>query len=95
MDNNIMHGTGTYYYISGNATNQVVSGQARLHSLTINKALTGTVKIIDGTSGTTANVATITNSSGPIGTLWYNCTMTKGILIVCSASEDITVVWKN
>ena len=62
MQNNIGNGLANYTYITGAATTVIgTGGHIRLHSIVINKATTGTIKIIDALAGasTTANVGTI------------------------------------
>lgn len=74
------------------ATNTVFIGNGRLVSITINKALTGAIKVLDNNTGTTANIATI--ASGTIAqTLWYNCSIGLGLIIVNASTEDITVTF--
>ena len=50
-----------YSYIVDTTETQVETGRIKKAIITVNKALTGTIKVVDGTSGNTANVATITN----------------------------------
>lgn len=83
-----------YKNITTATTTQVYTGQCTLVSITVNTTSAGTIKIIDGTSGTTANVATIAASVLP-QTFVYNITMTNGIRIVTAGASDITVMFKN
>jgi hypothetical protein len=55
----------------------------------VNAALTGTIKVIDGTSGTTANVATITNPG--VGNLFRYRDFTSGVRVIASTTCDVTV----
>jgi hypothetical protein len=85
-----------YAYIAGAATTQVKSGRGRLRRIVFNKPVSAsTVKLIDGTSGTTANVATITNTTDvkPYF-LDYNMIFMNGLRIVTSGADDITVVYE-
>jgi hypothetical protein len=85
-----------YYYIAGAATTQVKTGRGRLRRIVLNKPVaSSTIKIIDGTSGTTANVATITNTSDvkPYF-LDYNKIFMNGLRIVTSGADDITVIYE-
>jgi hypothetical protein len=85
-----------YYYIAGAATTQVKTGRGRLRRIVFNKPIaSSTVKIIDGTAGTTANVATITNTSDvkPYF-LDYNKIFMNGLRIVTSGADDITVIYE-
>lgn len=79
-------------YITGATTTQIVTGNARLVSITINKTTTGTITIIDGTTGTTATLAVIAIGAVP-QTLWYNAMFAKGIRIINSATEDFTAAY--
>lgn len=75
-------------YITAAATTQVC-GPIKKVLITINAALTGTIKVIDNDTGTTANVATITNPA--VGDYYEYWDFTVGVRIVTSATCDITV----
>lgn len=75
--------------ITSATTTQVETGAVRRVVIQVNAALTGTIKVIDGTSGTTANVATITNPT--VGNRFEYGHFGTGVRIVTSASCDITV----
>ncbi len=79
-------------HIATATTTQVVVGPCKLNYITINTTAAGTIKVIDGTGGTTANVATLV-ASAPVGTYRFDCVMATGIRIVTAASSDITVCW--
>jgi len=83
-----------YTYIASATTTQVATGPCVLSSITINTTAAGTIKIIDGTSGSTANVATLAASIGE-QTLFFNCVMKAGIRIITAGASDITVSWKS
>ena len=76
-------------YITTATTTQVYTGRAKLVIITVNAALTGTIKVLDNTAGTTANVATITNPTVGTSFTYYN--FNTGVRIVTDASCDITV----
>lgn len=76
-------------YITTATTTQVYTGRARRTLVTVNTALTGTITVIDGTSGTTANVAVITNPT--VGTQYEYWGIANGVRIVTNATCDITV----
>lgn len=75
-------------YITTNAETQV-AGPSKKVVVQVNAALTGSVKVIDGTSGSTANVATITNPT--VGSCYTYSDFTTGVRIVASGACDITV----
>lgn len=75
------------YIVDGTATQ--VAGPSQKVSIMINTALTGTIKVIDGESGTTANVATITNPSA--GQRYVYGRFNTGVRIIASGACDITV----
>ena len=86
---------GNYTYITTGATTVINKGRTVLEFIIVNKALTGTVKIIDGSAGTTANVGILTNgTTAPLGTVQYNIICNNGLSIVNSATEDLTIVWR-
>lgn len=81
----------------GGATTQVYTAASPANSaqvpirhvrITINTGVTGTIKVIDGTTGTTANVATITN---PVVGQQFDYWDLSNVRIVTSATMDITV----
>ncbi len=66
-----------------------MTGRVRKAVITVNAALTGTIKVIDGISGTTANVATITNPT--VGSSYEYWDFQNGVRVIASGSCDITV----
>ena len=78
-----------YSYIVDSTATQVVSGKIRKAIIQVNAALTGSIKVIDGTSGTTANVATITNPG--VGNRYEYWDFQTGVRIIASTTCDITV----
>lgn len=73
-------------------TTQVATGKCILHSIVVNTAAAGTIKIIDGIAGTTANVGTLA-ASVAAGTYLYDVQMAAGIRIVTAAASDLTVTY--
>jgi hypothetical protein len=89
-----------YTYVTSGATKQVFLGAGVLVAVVINKPLTGTVKLIDNTGGSTANIATIASGSTPsvacpLGRIEYNVVCGTGLIVINSATEDITVIWRQ
>jgi hypothetical protein len=85
-----------YSYITTGTTTQVKTGRARLRRIVVNVPIAAaTIKIIDGTSGTTANVATITCTADlkPFF-IDYNLICNNGLRIVTSGATDVTVVYE-
>lgn len=76
-------------YITTATTTQVADSPAKKVVIQVNAALTGTITVIDGTTGTTANVAVITNPG--VGARFEYFDFTTGVRIVTSASCDVTV----
>lgn len=76
-------------YLTTGATTQVYTGKVREVLVTVNAALTGTVTVIDGTTGTTANVAIITNPT--VGTMYRYWGFQNGVRIVTSTTCDVTI----
>ena len=76
-------------YIVDSTATQVVTGPARKVIIQVNAALTGNIKVIDGTSGTTANVATITNPT--VGSKYEYWDFATGVRVIASTTCDITV----
>ena len=76
-------------YITTATTTQVYTGKVKTARIQVNTALTGTITVIDGTAGTTADTAVITNPS--VGTVYEYWDFEDGLRIVTSATCDITV----
>jgi len=76
-------------YITDNTATNVVTGRCSRAIVQVNKDLTGTIKVIDGTSGTTANVATITNPDA--GEKYEYWDFDDGVRVIASGTCDITV----
>ena len=81
-----------YHYIDDASTHQLFTGRGMLHSIVITEAAAGTIKIIDGTSGSTANVATLKASLAE-GTYKFDCSISTGLRIITGAATKITVMW--
>lgn len=79
----------SYSYITTNTATQVLTGPCPEVILQVNEALTGTIKVIDNTTGTTANVATITNPT--VGTTYVYRDFQTGVRVIASGACDITV----
>lgn len=76
-------------YITTATTTQVTDSPVTKVFIQVNAALTGTITVIDGKSGTTANVAIINNPT--VGSTYEYWDFTSGVRIVTSANCDITV----
>jgi len=83
-----------YTYIDSATTTQVFSGRGMLHSIVIGETAAGTIKVIDNTAGSTANIATI-KASMPEGTYKFNCSIASGLRIITAAASKITVIWEK
>lgn len=81
-----------YTYITSGATTTVFSGRGVLHAININQSPTGVVRIVDNTTGTTANVG-ILPASAVVGTRIFNASISKGLIIDQAGSGDMTVLW--
>lgn len=78
----------SYSNITDDTATNVMTGPVRRAIITVNAALTGTIKVIDGTSGTTANVATITNPT--VGSKYEYWHLTTGFRVIASGACNIT-----
>lgn len=76
-------------YITDDTATNVITGATAVAVVQVNAALTGSIKVIDGTSGTTANVATITNPT--VGSRYEYSDFTTGVRVIASGACDITV----
>ena len=83
-------------YIVSATTTQVKGGPGVLKSIILNKPVaSSTISLIDNTSGTTVNIAIITNTTDvkPYQ-LDYNIKFATGLRIITSGADDITVVYQ-
>lgn len=76
-------------YIVDNTATQVADTPQRKVIIQVNKTDTQSVKVIDGTSGTTANVATI--ATLVVGDQFEYYNFTSGVRIIASGACDVTV----
>lgn len=76
-------------YITTNTATNVDTDRVAKVVIQVNAALTGNIKVIDGISGTTANVATITNPT--VGSRYEYSDFATGVRIIASTTCDITV----
>lgn len=82
-----------YTNITTGGTNVLFTGRGNLHNIVINTTATGVVRIVDNTTGTTANVGLIdTSKQGPY---LYDACISKGLIIDTGGSADITVMWSQ
>ena len=65
-----------------------MTGKVRKAVIQVNAALTGSIKVIDATSGTTADVATITNPA--VGNRYEYWDLKNGFRVIASGACDIT-----
>lgn len=77
-----------YSYIVDNTATQVETGFVKKAVIQVNAALTGSIKVIDGITGTTANVATITNPT--VGSVYTYNGLKTGFRVIASGTCDIT-----
>ena len=77
-----------YKYIVDTTATQVYSGPVKKAIIQVNAALTGNIKVIDNITGTTANVATITNPT--VGSRYEYWGLQTGLLVIASTTCDIT-----
>ena len=76
-------------YITTATTTQVHTGRIKRVLITVNSTVTNTITVIDGTAGTTANVAIIVNPL--VGESYEYWGFADGVRIVTTATCDITV----
>lgn len=69
-------------------TSNVYTGPVRKAIIQVNAALTGTIQVIDGATGTTGNVGIITNPT--VGTKYEYWGLTTGFRVIPSTTCDIT-----
>lgn len=83
-----------YTYMGTAATNQVFSGPCRLIRIVVNTAVDGSINVIDGTSGSTTNVALIaTVAADSQAPYYYGIKLNTGLRVIMTGNSDITIVW--
>jgi len=96
MSNTTIHGQPsqfTYNNISTATTTQVKTGEGHLWAIVINETAAGTIKIIDNTSGSSANIGTMKASIAE-GTYIFNCDFSVGLRIITAGASNITVIYR-
>jgi hypothetical protein len=86
----------SYAYITTATTTQVKSGSGILHKIIVNIPVsTGTISLIDNTSGSTVNIGIITSTADlkPY-VMEYNCRFSTGLRIITTQAQDITVIYQ-
>lgn len=83
-----------YAYISTASTNQLVTGAGKLKAIIIGETAAGSIKVIDGTSGTTTNLAEL-KASIVEGTYQFNVSFNTGLRIITAGASKITVAYKK
>lgn len=72
-------------------TTLIKNGTGTLHSIIVNKALTGTITVEDGASV----IAVLTNgTTAPLGAIIFDCQFGQQLQVVLSATEDATVIYE-
>lgn len=87
-----------YRNITTATTTTVKTGQGVIHEICINTpAASGVVVVYDNTAGSGTKVGTITNPATLLGEgpvcAFHDIALTKGLTIVTTGSQDITVVY--
>ena len=82
----------SFVNINTQGTTQVYTGHCCLDYITINKTDSGTVAIIDGTTGSTGNVGTM-KASIVEATYHYHVVLNKGLRIVTTGTPDLTICY--
>ncbi len=96
MTNNI----NSYFHISAAGTNQIVPvtsgnpGACTLVAIVVNTTSTGTVTVIDNTTGGTPVVG-ILKASVVEGTYMYNVSLGSGLRVATTGPSDLTVVYRT
>jgi len=81
-----------YAYIATATTTQVHTGAGRLQKIIVGETAAGSIKIIDGTSGSTTNLAELKASIAE-GSYEFNVAFGSGLRIITAGASKITVVY--
>lgn len=82
-----------YNYIATATTTQVKTGSGVLRRIIVGETAAGAISIIDGTSGSTANIGTL-KASIVEGDYEFNVAFSQGLRIVTAGASKITVVFE-
>ena len=82
-----------YAYIGTATTTQVKTGNGILHKIIIGETSAGAISIIDNTSGTTVNLASL-KASIVEGTYVFDCVFNAGLRIITAGASKITVIYE-
>lgn len=80
-------------YISSATTTQVKSGAGFLHAIVVGETAAGAISVIDNTTGSTVNIASLKASIAE-GTYVFNCKFTTGLRIITAAASKISVIYR-
>ena len=89
---NLSRPGGRYVNVTSTDAATCKVGPGILKKIVVNKAITGTIKVIDNTTGSTANIATVTNPTVGL-VLNYDLDFSAGLIVIASATPDLTVVF--
>lgn len=82
-----------YAHIVDTTQTNIWPQRAKKAIVMVNAALTGTIQVIDGTTGTVGNVGIITNPT--VGSKFEYWGFNTGVRVISSATCDITVSVDN
>ena len=82
----------SYAYIDTATTTQVDSGQGQLIRIVLGETAAGAISIIDNTTGSTVNLATL-KASVVEGVYEFNIQYKTGLRIITAGASKLTVVY--
>lgn len=74
-------------------TTQVSPRPVYSAKITVNSGFTGTITVVDNTSGSTPVVGVITNPTAPGGYEYWG--LRTGLRVILSTTTDVTVNWQS
>jgi hypothetical protein len=81
-----------YAYISTATTTQVHSGQGQLVRIILGETAAGAISVIDNTTGSTVNLASLKASIAE-GTYEFGINYSTGLRIITAGASKLTVVY--
>jgi len=79
-------------YIDSATTTQVDTGQGQLIAIVVGETAAGAISVIDNTSGSTVNIATLKASIAE-GTYWFLTNYSAGLRIITAGASKISVIY--
>ena len=93
MSKLVRQGPYTVNYVATGRTEQVKEGPGILHAIVVGVTAAGAIDVIDGISGTTANIASLKASIAE-GVYTFDVAFSVGLRVITAAASNITILYQ-